>query len=420
MKSEETDLIEQPVQQARGTTRRLSKDFALVVLCCRWPLTETVLAAIRDMVADVDFTRVVRIADRHRVQGLVYAALRAAKVALPMAAEASLAASARQIALRGIKMAAEASRLAHLASQAEIPILILKGAPLAQLAYGTVALKHASDIDLAIAPTDLARARALLSAAGYAARPVVVAKDEPWMNSAQQILVELHTGLVNHPSWLSAFEDGTSVQNVSIGASTVPTLDPDRLFAYLCVHGASHCWSRLKWLADFAALTAALSPADITRCYARAVRWGAGRSVGQAVILSAELFGMRLEPDFEARLRRDPVVRCLIWNAYHSFSKHNETEELDARALSTLRIHLAQLVFTQGWRNRATLLVGKLRTRQPGDTGPPPSVGFWPIQSLRWVRRRFQRRKALRARASRSTRSVRAVDPALQSSRRDE
>uniref|UniRef100_UPI0035CAA07E nucleotidyltransferase domain-containing protein n=1 Tax=uncultured Sphingomonas sp. TaxID=158754 RepID=UPI0035CAA07E len=366
------------------------------MLCCRWPLTEPALAAIGQNADGVDFGRVVRIVDRHRVQGLVHNALRAARVTLPAEIEAGLAARAQRIALRGLAMAAESSRLAGLAAQAGIDVVILKGAALAQLAYGTVALKQACDIDLAVAPENLARARALLAASGYAAQTLVVAKDEPWMNPQRQILVELHTKLVDHSAWLSGVGVGRPIDNVAIGETyAVPTLDPDRLFAYLCVHGAVHGWSRLKWLADFSALVAQMPAAEVTRRYETAGTWGARRCAGQALVLSADLFGTRLEPRLEARLRRDGISRWLVANAYRSFVGANETEELDARVLSTVRIHLAQLVFTPGWRNRAALLAGKLRARQPDGELASDPIGAWPIEAGRWLRRRFRRAAAV-------------------------
>lgn len=392
---------------ALGKRRRLSREFRFVVLCCRWPLTEPVLIAVRQNAADVDFGRVLRIAERHRVEGLVYNALHAAKLRLPTDIEASLGASAQRIALRGLTMAAESSRLADLAAHAGIAIVILKGASLAQLAYGTVALKHASDIDLAVAPEDLSRARALLSVAGYAAKSAVVAKDEPWFNADRRILLELHTALVDHPAWLSEVGVGAPRHTVAIGdAHNVPTLDPDRLFTYLCVHGAAHGWSRLKWLADFSAFATQLPASEITRRYTRASQWGAARCVGQALLLSAELFGTRLEPELEARLRRDIVVRWLVADAYRSFVGVNETEELDARALSTLRIHLAQLVFTQGWRNRSVVLASKLRALRPGGAGSSDSIRAWPIEGARWLRQRFRRAAATSVSAARIDPSV--------------
>lgn len=369
---------------------KLGPEFRLVVACCRRPSSAAALAGVRRSAGTIDWDRFAAIAARHRVQGLVHDALRTADIAPPPAVATTLAAAARTIALQGLRLAGETQRLTGLADQAGIAILILKGAPLAQLAYGTVAIKHASDIDLLIDARDLAAVRTLLAGADYDAMPIVVAKDEPWRNAARGIVVELHTALADSPRWLAGIGIGSPAQRVAIGGGRgVPTLAPAELFAYLCVHGAVHGWSRLKWLADLAALVAATDPDELARWHDRARRRGAGRCVAQALILCADLFGTRLDPAHERRLRRDPLGRWLVAAAYRSFTGKNETIELDARPLSTLRIHLAQLVFTQGWRSRGELLATKLGARAGATRGA--AFLAWPASAARWLSGRFRR-----------------------------
>ena len=50
---------------------------------------------------------------------------------------------------------------------------------------------------------------------------------------------------------------GSPTQEVAVLDGSLRTLGDKELFAYLCVHGASHCWFRLKWLADLNAWLAA-------------------------------------------------------------------------------------------------------------------------------------------------------------------
>lgn len=374
---------------------RVSRAFGFVALCCRWPHSDALLATIRRTATAIDAPHAARIAARHRVQGLVHNALGEACVAWSPEVTASLASDAARIAMRGLLLAAETQRLVAMATSAGLNVVILKGTPLAQLAYGTVTLKHGADIDLAVALADLVAMRAVLLAAQYRALPACVAKDEPWHHPKRGILVELHTELVDHPAWLAGVDVASATQMVPIGAGhALPTLAPDTLFAYLCVHGAGHGWSRLKWLADLAALIAPLSPAEVARLHDHAQTLGAGRCAAQALILCAELFDTRLDPAHQARLRRDPVDRLLVHNGYRSFRGSSEVDELDTRPLGTLRIHLAQFVFTRGWRARLDLLRRKLQA-PPAVDGPHRTHG-WPIRVIRWLRGRFRRSAALR------------------------
>jgi hypothetical protein len=80
------------------------------------------------------------------------------------------------------------------------------------------------------------------------------------------------------------------------GSLALPTLAEDDLFLYLCVHGASHCWFRLKWIADIAALTAALPDVRLERLLATAKERKIARPFAQAMMLSLSLFGSRIPP----------------------------------------------------------------------------------------------------------------------------
>lgn len=61
---------------------------------------------------------------------------------------------------------------------------------------------------------------------------------------------------------------GTSspLQQMEIARGVLPpTLAADELMIYLCVHGASSAWFRLKWIANLGALPAGRQPDDIAR-----------------------------------------------------------------------------------------------------------------------------------------------------------
>ena len=64
-------------------------------------------------------------------------------------------------------MAAEAVRLQRLFDDAGLPVLFLKGASLAAVAYGNLGLRSAKDIDLLVSPETLVPATALIVRAGY-------------------------------------------------------------------------------------------------------------------------------------------------------------------------------------------------------------------------------------------------------------
>lgn len=69
--------------------------------------------------------------------------------------------------------------------------------------------------------------------------------------------VEIHWRLVDNSYFFPEISALSPTRIVTIPAGAgLRTLDDNDLFAYLRVHGATHGWSRLKWLADAAALMA--------------------------------------------------------------------------------------------------------------------------------------------------------------------
>ncbi|MGU3392480.1 nucleotidyltransferase domain-containing protein [Sphingomonas sp. M1A8_2b] len=329
----------------------------------------------------IDWSRFCAIVARHRVAGLVHEALVQCGVSSPAEHRYALAQDARRIALQGIQLAAETKRLCALAEAAGIPVIVLKGAPLAQIAYGMVTTKHAKDIDLAVVPGNLAAMREVLTIAGYSADGATACKDESWYHLHKKAQVELHAAFVDHPSWLQSLSIQTALdRRWRCTSSDIPTLAPDDLFAYLCVHGETHGWSRLKWLADLAALLAQRSPSEIEALHAYAATLGAERQAASALLLCASLLGTKLSEEHEAKLRKRRLIRWLAGNARRSFTGNSETAELDTMPMSTLRVHIGQFVTTMGWRNRHGLLMAKLGTQPRGGT----LIG-WPSRLVCWL-----------------------------------
>lgn len=111
---------------------------------------------------------------------------------------------------------------------------------------------------------------------------------------------------------MGAISTTTAAQAVSVGSGIkLATLGEKDLFAYLCAHGANHCWYRLKWLADIAALLGKATQEKIEDLYAAAVERGAGPAAAQALLLCARLFETPLPGGLFVRLGRNYRARWL-------------------------------------------------------------------------------------------------------------
>lgn len=301
--------------------------FRLAAACCRWPgnaqRDAAVVAAAREVRDWPLFLRLIR---RHRIEALVQAALAAADNPLPDDIAELLRQRAQAIAQRNMAMAAETARLQGLLDAAGIPFLVLKGVALAQLAYGSIALKFSQDIDLAVMPASIDAALGVLVRDGYRlTRPaahldarrraliVGYGREVTLRHPQRPIPVELRWQLVNSPSLLAGIDAHVPFQNVSPGgALTVRTLSDDDLFAYLCVHGGGHGWSRLQWLADLNAFIAARDDASLRRLYWHAHKIGAGPCAMIGLALCERLLGRELPADIARDIRTSLPSRLAV------------------------------------------------------------------------------------------------------------
>lgn len=301
----------------------------------------------------LDWQRLSLLAARHRVDALCWDGLQRLKASVPPATASSFKDRTARIVDSNLRATAECSRLRSDLERAGISCLFLKGLTIASLAYPQPFLKASWDIDLLIAPDSLPKAAQLLGKSGYV--PFVPAsndldrlgrwhstrKESSWSNAQGGFVLDLHTGLTDNPAMIPGVGLFSPSQMVPItGAVSLPTLAKDELFAYLCVHGASSAWFRLKWVCDIAAILHREGPDEIERLYERSQVLGAGRSTDQALLLADSLFGLALTSELRSRLRISPIGRWLASLARSQLER--EIEPTD-RFLGTASIHYSQL-----------------------------------------------------------------------------
>ena len=301
-------------------------EFALVAACCRWPLTAEVAADVRRLAGQsLAWGKVLRIARRQRVSGLVHHALHKTDAPCPAEVRNRLAKGSRALTRDNLAMALETLRLQGRFDAAGIAVVFLKGAALAQRAYGTIALKHGRDIDLLVPPARALEALRLLEADGYAlvdpARTLSQAQRNAFVARGYQMelfdasrgtRVELHWRLSENPYLTAAIDPFANGQSVALQGGAVRTLIDADLFAYLCVHGANHSWFRLKWLADLDAFIGCLGADALPDLYRHAEGCGAGLCAAQALALCERIFGRTLPAGLGEAFARDRRVLRLV------------------------------------------------------------------------------------------------------------
>jgi hypothetical protein len=265
-----------------------------------------------------------------------------------------ISADATAIAARNLQVSGECRDLSAAFAAAGLPLLFLKGLTLAELAYCDVALKSAIDIDLLIDPADLLAAARLLHDRDYRlAIPANEAalsrwhrrsKESVWIKRSPAFQIDLHTRCADNPRVIPGIDVHSPRQPVNLRPGvSLETLADEQLFAYLCVHGASSAWFRLKWLSDFAGFLHGRTEDELQHLYDYSKQLGSGRSPALALLLADSLFGTLEDAQvLREKLLADPAVGKLheIALGLITHAKGEPTE----RPFGTVPIHKAQFL----------------------------------------------------------------------------
>ena len=337
---------------------RKTTEFRLLIDCCRWSFAGGNGGEIREFAAKADWRRFLHLCRRHRVQGLVQRSFRELPLSPPTEVAGSLSEDAAAIAEHNLRAARQSALLLDAFATTGIPLIFVKGLTLSELAYRDPFVKMSQDIDVLVPGGSIAEAAVPLEQLGYRlALPAVKPQSacfERWHRQRKESVwrspngldLELHSRLADSPRLIPGIGIGSPRQPVEVAPEIVlPTLAADELFAYLCVHGASSAWFRLKWIADLAGLLSTCRVEEIERLYERSRQLGVGRAAAQALLLAAATFGTAAGSELERRLKAMPVHSLLADAAWRQLLREEEPTRV---RLGTATIHLTQLLLLPG------------------------------------------------------------------------
>jgi hypothetical protein len=240
----------------------------LVLLALRALTDEDARGALAVASADaaVDWPAVCRVAEAERVAPLLYQAL-GKQPGVPAAAASRWRDAYLGSARRNLIFRHELEGVLRSFDRAGIPVLVLKGAALAETVYSNIAVRPMGDVDLLVHRADRSRALAALAACGFAA-PHVDARDDA--NAAfenecfmfkpghTQTAVELHWSLFDSPYYQYALRMDwfwDTAEGVTIADTRARMLGPEAQVLHLCGHlRLHHGGGELLWLHDIAQL----------------------------------------------------------------------------------------------------------------------------------------------------------------------
>src|SRR5690349_11787299 len=187
-------------------------------------------------------------------------------------------------------------------------VAIFKGAVLAQMAYGEVALRQAGDIDIIIDREHFAEARRLLESLGYEMTPQLTDAqlashlashcEIAFMRDEWFTIVDLHWDFAPRSFVFGlAVDDVMSrVREVSLSGTMVATFGDEDMVLYQSMHGAKHLWRRLEWITSLAELIRASKDLDWDTVVQRAADAHATRMLALGLRLVEAFSDVQLEP----------------------------------------------------------------------------------------------------------------------------
>ena len=285
-----------------------------VAACCRWPHSDASKAHVASTAMNIsDWSDVQKVVTRHRVGPLVHLAIKHT-TAVPQEFRDWVSDYAKHTAFHSMGLAKECIDIDTLLRSAGINPLHFKGPALGQIAYGSVALKFNVDLDILVNPDDVPLTVKLLQEAGYFPRdhhtalrdnqlsPIVRNFKDLGFISPTGSSIEIHWRLTHYPALLPELKNNLPRQSVTLlGKASVDTMTNAQMLEYLAIHGALHHWARLKWLADFAAILALLSPEERDDFLSKVQDGPSQVALTQALQLCDTLLGTSYVPSLSPR-----------------------------------------------------------------------------------------------------------------------
>ena len=204
-------------------------------------------------------------AHRGSLSGLLWCRLTPQqKNSLPASTRRALSDAHLAFTLRGEALQRLLERYVSRLKDAGIPVLLLKGAALAQTVYSDPAERVMRDLDLLVPDDKLERARALLADDATSALP-----DRPGLRHLGAVLlpgeytsIELHSA-DHHTEWWPQAERGDPFERaepIAIGTATAYRLNLADSFLHVACHGVRHAFP--DWLTMAADVNRLLSQPD--------------------------------------------------------------------------------------------------------------------------------------------------------------
>jgi hypothetical protein len=339
-----------------------SSEFDLLLACCADPCGDEHGERIRKILSrPLDWERILRLVDHHRVVPQVYGELSALSRLVPVQHLNALRLRYEDNARKTLWFTGELVRIVGHLESVGIKALPYKGPILAQTLYGEVTRRQFGDLDILILPTDVLKAKAALNDLGY--KPAIELSpriETAYVETGYEYsfsaahgsnLLELQWRIL--PRFYSIDFDVVDFfersDEIVVGGRQMRTMRAEDLLLVLCVHAAKHLWVQLSWLCDIAQLVKTRQ-LDWNAIHYEARHFGIERIVSLNLLLAQKLLASQLHSSRQTwTFQKDPSTDVLdeILRIIERGAPY------DTELLSYFRL---MMQLRERWRDRARFL----------------------------------------------------------------
>jgi hypothetical protein len=302
-----------------------------LLLCCSGPAPDPG-RVVELLQTPIDWVEVFRLGLLHG--GLPRLCRCLAALASPKVPRATLTALSRytaSVAARNRAITVELLEVLSALKAAGVEAAPFKGPTLASRLYGELDSRQFGDLDILVRRRDVPAAEAVLASRGYRPwqalspeaerRCLEDGKDRPFVSRDGHFAVEIHWRFTPryYPFALDAESVWERLEMCAFQGTRVLSIPAEELLLILCVHGARHRWSSLKWVCDVAFLLSVERDLDWTEILRQARYLRVERILLTGLCLAGVLLDTALPAEVRAKIGGDSTARRLAEQASEGF-----------------------------------------------------------------------------------------------------
>jgi hypothetical protein len=316
----------------------------LLLFCARTRLDAEMSASMKALLRQgIKWPEFLQMAQEHSVMPLVCSHLGNLEEELvPSGIRRVLQRYSQQITQHNFRLTRELLKILAIFKQENIAVVPFKGPVLTIAAYGNLALRSFSDLDILVHKHDVLRAKELLVSHNYYLQSTLTNLQEEahlrddhvydLMRQDGKVHIELHWAITSSciPFSLDLAQLEKNLQPLTWAGTTVPNNSPEDTLVILCVHGTKHVWERLGWICDVAELIKSNPDMDWERVMTLAKSSKSLRMVQLGLFLAHDILQAELPEHIRKKLKSERRTQQLAAHVQHKlFSESSQARFSD-------------------------------------------------------------------------------------------